>query len=763
MIKICVNGKEIHAEDGLTVAALIARLKADVKYAAVELNLQILDRASYGSIELKEGDKVEIVLPVGGGAPSGALVIVESPAKAKTIEKFLGKDFTVRSSMGHVIDLPMRKMGVDIENDFQPSYVVIAKKKKLLSELKAEAKDKDIIYIATDPDREGEAIGWHLASHLGKNKEVKRVVFHEITKKAILEAFDNPIDININLVNAQQARRVLDRIVGYSLSPLLWKKITRGLSAGRVQSIAVKIIVDREREIQAFVPQEYWEIEAELKRHKDKRTFFAQLEKIDDKKAEVKDKASADSILAELRGAKYKVKEIKQSEKKLNPQAPFTTSKMQQESFNKLHFPAGKTMKIAQQLYEGLDIGAEGMVGLITYMRTDSVRVAFSAIEEARFYIKDKFGKEYLPPEANVYKSKKAAQEAHEAIRPSSAAREPEAIKQYLTQDQYRLYKLIWAKFVASQMKPAIMSVVSVDIEAVPLSGVAGRYLFRASGSTVVFPGFKAAYDIEEEGEEKDKAPQGDAEAWPAAKKKAHLPKLEAGEPLDLIKIDPTQHFTKPPPRYTDASLIKALEEDGIGRPSTYAPTIGTIVARYYVRREGYALWPTELGTVVNNLLTQSFPMIIDEEFTAKMEEELDDIEEGKIEWTQALKDFYGPFSQWLSKAQVEMKEVKKDVEELDEVCEKCGRKMIVKWGRRGKFKSCSGFPECKNAKPMVSTGLKCPEPGCDGELVERRSRRGAFYGCSRFPACRHVENKPKQTDVEISPEGDKPKTAEQS
>ncbi|MFA5336578.1 MAG: type I DNA topoisomerase [Candidatus Omnitrophota bacterium] len=743
MIKICVNGKDIQADEGLTVAGLIERLKADVKYAAVEINLRILDRTSYGSVKLKEGDKVEIILPVGGGA-ANALVIVESPAKAKTIEKFLGKGFTVRSSMGHVIDLPMRKMGVDIENNFQPSYVIIAKKKKLLSELKAEAKDKDTIYIATDPDREGEAIGWHLATHLGKNKEVKRVVFHEITKKAILEAFDNPLEIDTKLVNAQQARRIIDRIVGYSLSPLLWKKLTRGLSAGRVQSIAVKLIVDREREIQAFVPQEYWEIEAELKKHKDKKTFFAQLERIDANKAEVKDRISADTILSELQGAKYKVKDVKQAEKKLNPQAPFTTSKMQQESFNKLHFRAGKTMKIAQQLYEGIDIGKEGTVGLITYMRTDSVKVAFSAIEEARFYIKDKFGAEYLPPSANEYKSKKAAQEAHEAIRPSSVAREPESIKEFLSQDQYRLYKLIWAKFVASQMKPAIMSVVSVDIEAIPSSGGVGKYLFRASGSTVVFPGFKAAYDIEEEGEDKDK-------------KKAYLPKLDVGEALDLIKIDPTQHFTKPPPRYTDASLVKALEEDGIGRPSTYAPTIETVVARYYVRREGSALWPTELGTVVNDLLTKSFPVIIDEEFTAKMEEELDDIEEGKVEWTQALKDFYGPFSQWLSKAQVEMKEVKKDVEELDEVCEKCGRKMIVKWGRRGKFKSCSGFPECKNAKPMVTTGLKCPEPGCDGELVERRSRRGAFYGCSRFPACRHVENKPKAAEGGLPPEGGKP------
>jgi len=744
MIKVYVNGKETQVDNGITVAGLISNLKADVRYAAVEHNLTILDRSKYDSVKLKEGDKVEIILPVGGGQGEG-LVIVESPAKAKTIEKFLGKGYIVRPSMGHVVDLPMRKMGVDIENGFKPTYVVISKKKKLLSELKAEAKDKSTIYIATDPDREGEAIGWHLSGYLGKDKEVKRVVFHEITKKAIEEAFSNPLEIDTKLVNAQQARRILDRIVGYSLSPLLWKKITRGLSAGRVQSVAVKLIVDRERLIEAFVPQEYWELEAELRKKKDKKSFFAQLDKINDAKAEVKDKATSDKIVADLSGAKYKVKDIKESEKRLNPQAPFTTSKMQQEAFNKLHFRAGKTMKIAQQLYEGLDIGTEGTVGLITYMRTDSVKVAFSAIEEARFYIKDKFGKEYLPPEANVYKSKKAAQEAHEAIRPSSAARDPDAIKQYLTTDQYRLYKLIWAKFIASQMKPAVMSVVSVDIEAAPSSGGPGTCLFRATGSTVIFPGFKAVYD--DDGDEKDKD-----------KKKSYIPKLAVGETVDLLKLDQTQHFTKPPPRFTDASLVKALEEDGIGRPSTYAPTIETVVARYYVRREGSALWPTELGTVVNDLLTRSFPVIIDEEFTAKMEEELDEIEEGKVEWTQALKDFYGPFSQWLSKAQVEMKDVKKDVEEIDEVCEKCGRKMIIKWGRRGRFKSCSGFPECKNAKPLVTTGIKCPEPGCDGELVERRSRRGAFYGCSRFPKCRHVENKPKLTEGEQSPEGDKPK-----
>lgn len=721
-MKIIVNGKEMIVEDGITPARLITDLKADTRHAAVELNLAILDRSDYEKIKLKEGDRLEIILPVGGGSEKGegdkSLVIVESPAKSKTIEKFLGAGYVVCSSMGHVIDLPTRKMGVDVKNGFKPEYVVIPKKKKVLAELKRNAEDKGKIYIATDPDREGEAIGWHLANYIGKDKEVLRVVFHEITKKAIEEAFKNPGEIDLKLVNAQQARRILDRIVGYSLSPLLWKKISRGLSAGRVQSVAVKLIVDREREIQAFVPEEYWQIEAELKKAKDKKTFFALLDKIDDAKAEIKDKTQADSIVSDISGKQFKVKEIKESQKKLNPQAPFTTSKLQQEAFNKLHFKASRTMKIAQQLYEGLDIGSEETAGLITYMRTDSVRVASYAVEEARSYILKKFGKEHLPSEPNFYKSKKAAQEAHEAIRPTSVLREPDSIENYLTTDQYKLYKLIWSKFLASQMKPAIYSITSIDIEV-------GKYLFKATGSTLIFAGFKAAYDEEEEED----------------KKKSYLPKLEAGELLELIKLDPTQHFTKPPARFTDASLVKALEEDGIGRPSTYVPIIETIILRHYVKRQGSSLLATELGTVVTDLLTEHFPQILDEEFTARMEEELDEVEEGKLEWTQALNDFYGPFSEWLSKAHIEMKEVKKDVIETDERCQMCGRKMVIKWGRRGKFISCSGFPKCKNAKP-IGTGVKCPEPGCDGELVERRSRRGAFYGCSRYPECKHIENR---------------------
>ncbi|MFH0771722.1 MAG: type I DNA topoisomerase [Candidatus Omnitrophota bacterium] len=735
-MNIFVNGKEMQVENDITLAKLLSDLKANVKYAAVELNLNILKRSDYEKTNLKDGDRLEIILPIGGGKPEGKkkfLVIVESPAKSRTIEKFLDANYTVRSSMGHVIDLPMKKMGVEIDNDFKPSYVVMVKKKKLLSELKKEAKDKDIIYIATDPDREGEAIGWHLANYIGKNKEVYRVAFHEITKNAIKEAFNNPGQIDMKLVNAQQARRILDRIVGYSLSPLLWKKITRGLSAGRVQSVAVRIIVDRERQIQAFVAQEYWEIEAELEKvHRPSsivhRPFLAKLEKIGEEKAQIKDKAQSDGIIADLSGKEFKVRDVKQSQKRLNSQAPFTTSKLQQEAFNKLHFRAGKTMKIAQQLYEGIDIGEEGTAGLITYMRTDSVKVSFSAVEEVRLFIKGRFGEEHLPETPNVYKSKKAAQEAHEAIRPTSVSREPDSIKDSLTADQYKLYKLIWSKFVASQMKPALYLVTSVEIEA-------GKYLFKASGSSLIFAGFKAVYDEKEESENNGNKP----------------PYLEAGEPLELIKLNPSQHFTKPPGRYTDATLVKALEEAGIGRPSTYAPTIETVVLRHYVKRDGGSLIPTELGMVVTDLLIEHFPVILDLEFTAKMEDELDEIEEGKVEWTQALKDFYGPFSEWLSKAKVEMKEVKKEIVETGELCEKCGKPLVIKWGRRGKFISCSGFPECKNAKP-ISAGVKCPEPGCDGELVERRSRRGLFYGCSRYPNCKHIENKlPSKEDASVS------------
>ena len=644
-----------------------------------------------------------------------SLVIVESPAKSKTIHKFLGEGYVVCSSMGHLIDLPTKKMGVDVKAGFKPEYVVIPSKKKILSELKKEAAGKDRIYLATDPDREGEAIGWHLANRIGKDKQVWRVVFHEITKKAIEEAFRNPGHIDLNLVNAQQARRILDRIVGYSLSPLLWKKVSRGLSAGRVQSVAVRLIVDREKQIQAFIPQEYWEIDAELKKIRDTRLFIAKLEKIDNTKAEIKNKEEAEGIVRDLSDKQFKVGDIKESKKRVNPPAPFITSKLQQEAFYKLGFRAGKTMRIAQQLYEGLEIGEEGMVGLITYMRTDSVRVTGAAIEEVRDFIVKKFGREYLPSTPNIYRSKKAAQEAHEAIRPTSVAREPDLLKDYLTTDQYKLYKLIWSRFVSSQMTPALYSITTVYIEA-------GKYIFKATGSVLIARGFKVLYEEDEKKREE----------YP-------LPPLEIGEPLELIKLTPSQHFTKPPARYTDATLVKELEEKGIGRPSTYAPIIETIVWRHYIKRDRGSLIPTELGTVVTDLLIEHFPKILDVKFTATMEEELDEVEEGKIEWTKALNDFYEPFNEWLSRAHVEMKEIKKDVVKTEERCEMCGRIMVIKWGRRGKFLSCSGFPKCKNAKP-ITTGVKCPEPGCDGELVERRSRRGLFYGCSRYPHCKHIE-----------------------
>lgn len=666
-----------------------------------------------------------------------SLVIVESPAKSKTISKFLGKDFTVSACMGHIIDLPKRKMGVDVKNNFAPEYVIIPERKKNLSQLKKDAKGKEHIYLAPDPDREGEAISWHLSKALGQDKKVQRVTFHEITKEAVLEAFRHPHALDINLINAQQARRILDRIVGYSLSPLLWKKVSRGLSAGRVQSVAVKMIVEREREIQAFIPVEYWDIEAELKKQlsvashqlseKDKMPFIAKLEKMEDRKVEIKTKEEADKLVDEISRQLFVVAGIKDSKKKRNPLPPFTTSKLQQEAFNKLHFSVSKTMKIAQELYEGVELGKKETVGLITYMRTDSVNISKEAQREARDYILKKFGDKYYPEYPNVYKSRKSAQEAHEAVRPTVPLHDPGAIKKFLTSDQHRLYELIWNRFVSSQMSPAVYNVISVDI-------TAGRFLFKATGTTVIFDGFTVLYPTQDNGEKEEKR---------------LLPKLVAGERLDLIKLSSDQHFTKPPPRYSDASLVKALEENGIGRPSTYAPTISTIVVRNYVRREKGYLSPTELGIVVTDLLLQYFPKILDEKFTAQMEEDLDKIEEGKMDWIKVLHVFYRPFSFELKMAHSYMKSVKKEVTPTDQVCELCGRPMVIKWGRRGKFLSCSGFPECKNAK-TIGSGIKCPQEGCGGELVERRSRRGMFYGCSNYPKCTYIANRlPEETQIQ--------------
>lgn len=663
------------------------------------------------------------------------LVIVESPAKAKTINKFLGKNYVVTSSMGHIIDLPKSKLGVDVENDFKPEYIVMTERKKNLTALKKEAEGKDSIYLCADPDREGEAISWHIGTALfDKKKKFYRVTFDEITKDAVLDAFKHPRDIDMHLVNAQQARRILDRIVGYTLSPLLWKKVSRGLSAGRVQSVAVRLIVEREEEIKKFNPQEYWDIEAELKRKGDKpdEGFKAKLATHKGRKIEIAKKEQADHAVAELRRQKFIVGDIKEGRKRKNPYPPFTTSKLQQEAFNKLRFSGARTMQIAQALYEGIEIKDEGSVGLITYMRTDSVRISKDAQAAAKRYILDRFGKKYYPEIPNAYKSRKSAQEAHEAVRPALPLRDPESIKASLSPDQLKLYQLIWNRFMASQMTPAVYSQTTVDIKA-------GDYMFKATATKVVFDGFTVVYETEQDKEEEEAA------------KKGRMPELSVDEPLDLLDLLPGQHFTKPPPRYSDASLIKALEELGIGRPSTYAPIIQTITARDYVNRDSGYFRPTELGVIVTHLLMKHFPKIIDVEFTAHMEDELDGIEEGDIDWVVVLKSFYSPFMHSVEAAKTEMKDVKKEVVPTDEVCPLCGRPMVIKWGRRGKFMSCSGYPACKHAKSITS-GVKCPN-GCGGELIQRRSKRGPFYGCSNYPKCTFVARKLPEKEASAPPE----------
>jgi DNA topoisomerase-1 len=645
-----------------------------------------------------------------------SLVIVESPTKAKTISKIMGDDFSVISSMGHIIDLPQKELGVSIEENFKPHYVVMPQRKKVLTSLKKEAKDKGKIYVATDPDREGEAIGWHIKDTLFKNKKVLRVIFHEITPSAIKTAFAHPRDFDLKMIEAQIGRRILDRIVGYFLSPLLWKKITRGLSAGRVQSVALRLIIERERQIKNFIPEEYWEIEAELKKvHRAHsaahNAFTAKLEKIKDKKAEIKNKEAADRILHDIKDKRFFVADIKKIEKRRFPDPPFITSTLQQEAFNKLRFNATRTMILAQQLYEGIDIGQDNPVGLITYMRTDSAQVASAAIKEVRGLIANNFGKDYLPEAPNVYKAKKLAQEAHEAIRPTLISRTAESLKEFLSPEQYKLYDLIYRRFIASQMTPGRYLLTSIDIEA-------EQYQFCACGTTVIFAGFTTLYNNDKPEKEKN-----------------IIPPLEKGEGLDLIKLVPSQHFTKPAGRFSDSSLVKILEEEGIGRPSTYAPIISTLILRDYIRRiKGY-FHPTELGFKVSDLLVEYFPKVIDVKFTALMEEELDEIEEGKIDKIKVLEDFYQPFKTSLDFAQ---KNIKKEVIQTKEVCDKCGKPMIIKWGRKGKFLSCSAYPECKNSKSITS-GVKCPQPGCGGELLERRSRRGFFFGCTNYPNCKFV------------------------
>ncbi|MTI47979.1 MAG: type I DNA topoisomerase [Firmicutes bacterium] len=646
-----------------------------------------------------------------------SLVIVESPAKAKTIGKFLGRNYKVKASVGHVRDLPKSKLGIDVDNNFDPQYITIRGKGPVLSELRKEAKKADKIYLATDPDREGEAISWHLAHILKLNESDKnRIEFNEITKSAITKAIKQPREINKNLVDAQQARRVLDRLVGYKISPLLWRKIRRGLSAGRVQSVATKLICDREVEIDDFDPEEYWSLNVMLRKNKSEfeASYFGIRDGNKDKKVKINNKEEVEKIIEEIKKEDFIISEVKRGNKKRNPYPPFTTSSLQQDASKRIGFSTRKTMRVAQQLYEGIDIKGQGTVGLITYIRTDSIRISNEAINSTDAFINENYGKEYATGGRQFKKGKKGAQDAHEAIRPTSIDKTPSAIKGSLTKDQYKLYKLIWERFVASQMKPAIYDTLSVKINC-------GINIFKSSGSKIKFDGFMKVYDISS----KDKD--------------INIPDLEENEKVELKEPNPQQHFTQPPPRYTEASLVKTLEELGIGRPSTYAPTIGTILSRGYVEFENKSLIPTELGILVTDILKEHFKDIVNEEFTADMEEKLDDVEESKIDWKEIIKDFYKDFSKVLEAAEKEIGEIEIKDEETDEKCEKCGRNMVIKHGRYGKFLACPGYPECKNTKPIVNEiGVKCPE--CGGDIIERKSKKGRkFFGCNNYPKCKFV------------------------
>ncbi len=657
----------------------------------------------------------------------GKLVIVESPAKAKTVGRFLGKGYTVRASVGHVRDLLRSQLSVDVDNDFEPKYRVPNEKKEVVKEIKKLAKKADEIYLATDPDREGESISWHLmeAADIEPGR-TKRVVFHEITSSAVNEAFAHPRQINMDLVNAQQARRVLDRLVGYSISPILWEKVRSRLSAGRVQSVALRLIVEREREIENFKPVEYWSIHGEFKPQGLKTTFLAKLARIDDREPEMPTEEAVKPILIDMETAAYETTKVKRGERRRKPSAPFTTSTLQQEASRKLGFTAKRTMALAQGLYEGQDVGNGGSTGLITYMRTDSTNVSTFAQDEARQFVMGKYGSDFLPPEPPVYKTRSAnAQEAHEAIRPTSVMREPEQVKPFLEPAMYKLYNLIWQRFVASQMEAAVYDTLQVEVTGKSKEHV---YLLRASGSAVKFPGFLVVYEeaknedakVEEEDEENVKIPAGIAE----------------NQKQELIRLIPEQHFTQPPPRYSEATLVQALEENGIGRPSTYAPTISTIQQRGYVERIDKRLVPTETGAQVNDLMVQYFPDIVDLQFTARMEEDLDMIADGQAEWVEVMHEFYRPFSEDIKKAQAEMPVVKSGPEPIGRTCPEDGGELVIRYGRFGKFISCSNFPTCRYTEPWLEKiGVACPKDG--GELVERKTRRGrTFYGCINYPNC---------------------------
>ena len=651
------------------------------------------------------------------------LIIVESPSKANTIKKFLGSNVKVVASMGHVRDLPKSKLGVDVEHDFEPQYINIRGKANLINSLKKDAKNAKVVYLATDPDREGEAIAWHLAYLLGIPEDaVCRVTFNEITKETVKDSMKKPRKIDMNLTNAQQARRVLDRIVGYKISPILWKKVKRGLSAGRVQSVAVKLIVDRENEIENFKPEEYWNILATLSKNNDK--FIARFYGKDGKKIELHKKEEVDEILQNLKNAKYIVTDVKKDEKKRTPAPPFTTSTMQQEASRKLSFPIRKTMQVAQRLYEGVKVADRGTVGLITYMRTDSTRISEEARSAAKMHITNKYGANYY--ENRYYRTKAGAQDAHEGIRPTYVDLEPEKIKDSLTPDEFKLYRLIYNRFIASQMAPAVYDTISANIDA-------NNYNFRASGQTLKFKGFMTLYV-----EDRDDKTNEDEES--------HMPDLVKDEEVKKEKIDAKQSFTEPPPRYTEASLVKALEEKGIGRPSTYATIISTILDRRYVQKEQKQLVPTDLGKVVNKLLVENFGDIVNVEFTADIENQFDEIAEGKEPWKQVIREFYTPFEQEVEKVDKELEHVKLEEEVTDIPCEKCGRMMVVKYGKYGKFLACPGYPECKNVKPFVEK-IDVPCPVCGGEVHVRKTKRGKkYYICENNPkSCNYISwNKPK-------------------
>lgn len=694
-----------------------------------------------------KGRSAAVKLPSSAGK---SLVIVESPAKARTVGQILGNKYVVTASQGHVRDLPKSKIGVDVEQDFEPSYVIMKDKQSLLTQIKKAGKEAKQVFLATDPDREGEAISWHLqtAADWGSlATPPKRVVFHEITKEAVEEAFRNPREIDMQLVNAQQARRILDRLVGYQISPLLWRRVQRGTSAGRVQSVSLRMVVDREREIEAFIPVESWTIDNILRKAGseaiEKNQFSASLHSVKGDRARISIPKEEDArrYESELADADYKVAEVRKRDVRQRPSAPFTTSTMQQEAGRKLRFTAQRTMAVAQQLYEGLNVGSEGQIGLITYMRTDSTQVASTALEEVREYIQARYGKDHLPAKPKVYtRAAKGAQEAHEAVRPTSIKRDPASLKDYLSGEQLNLYTLIWSRMLASQMEDARSEATTLNIDAV-CKGTGAVYNFRASGSVLKFPGFRSVYmEGRDDSEETDD--------------KNSLPALAVGDALSCSKLDANQHFTEPLPRFTEATLIKAMEEKGIGRPSTYAPTIGTLVDRNYVERERNRLTPTKLGITITDLLTEYFTNIMDLDFTAKMEEELDDVSRGERDWVPMLGEFYGPFEEALSNADELMPKIRMD-EETDEVCDcggsdkcehtdTCGKPLVIKTGRFGRFMACTGFPECRKTKPILKkTGVSCPKPNCGGDIVERRARgRGrSFYGCSNYPDCDLILN----------------------